>query len=95
MTGRDLRDAEPSRSADTNQPRVNFVLTGEGGRKFYNFTSAHVGEGLAVVLDNKVQEVANIHEPIKDQGEINGGFTEDSDEGSRVDSAVGRSAGGD
>jgi preprotein translocase subunit SecD len=78
VTGRDLRDAQPGRGADTNQPRVNFVLTGEGGRKFYNFTSAHVGEGLAVVLDNKVMEVANIREPIKDQGEIEGGFTEDS-----------------
>ena len=78
VTGRDLRDAQPGRSADTNQPRVNFILTDEGGRKFYNFTSAHVGEGLAVVLDNKVVEVANIREPIKDQGEISGGFTEES-----------------
>ncbi len=78
ITGRDLRGAEPGRSADTNQPRVNFVLTGEGGRKFYNFTSAHVGDSLAVVLDNKVMEVANIKEPIKDQGEISGGFTEET-----------------
>jgi preprotein translocase subunit SecD len=78
VTGRDLRDAQPGRGADTNQPRVNFVLTGDGGRKFYNFTSAHVGEGLAVVLDSKVVEVANIREPIKDQGEIEGGFTEES-----------------
>ncbi|MFZ3342168.1 MAG: protein translocase subunit SecD [Terriglobales bacterium] len=78
VTGRDLRDAQPGRSADTNQPRVNFILTDEGGRKFYNFTSAHVGEGLAVVLDNKVVEVANIREPIRDQGEISGGFTEES-----------------
>ena len=78
VTGRDLRGAEPGRSGDTNQPRVNFVLTGEGGRKFYSFTSAHVGEGLAVVLDGKVMEVANIREPIKDQGEIEGGFTEES-----------------
>jgi len=78
ITGRDLRGAEPGRSSDTNQPRVNFVLTGEGGRKFYNFTSQHVGDSLAVVLDNKVMEVATIREPIKDQGEISGGFTEDS-----------------
>ncbi|HVM94570.1 MAG TPA: protein translocase subunit SecD [Terriglobales bacterium] len=78
VTGRDLRGAEPGRSGDTNQPRVNFVLTSEGGRKFYSFTSAHVGEGLAVVLDNRVMEVANIREPIRDQGEIEGGFTEES-----------------
>jgi preprotein translocase subunit SecD len=78
VSGRDLRGAEPGRSADTNQPRVNFVLTGDGGRKFYAFTSAHVGDRLAVVLDNKVMEVANIREPIRDQGEIEGGFTEES-----------------
>ena len=48
-------------------------MTGEGGQRFYNFTSAHVGESLGVVLDNKVQEVANIKEAIRDTGEISGG----------------------
>lgn len=78
VTGKDLRSAEQGRSADTNQPRVNFSLTGEGGRKFYSFTSSHVGDSLAVVLDSKVMEVATIKEPIRDQGEISGGFTEES-----------------
>jgi preprotein translocase subunit SecD len=52
---------------------VKLTLTGEGGQRFYNFTSAHTGDSLAVVLDNKVQEVANIREPIRDRGEISGG----------------------
>ncbi len=52
---------------------MSFTLTGEGGQRFFNFTSAHVGDSLAVVLDNKVQEVANIKEPIRDRGEISGG----------------------
>jgi preprotein translocase subunit SecD len=56
---------------------VSFTLTGEGGQRFYNFTSAHVGDSLAVVLDNKVQEVANIHEAIRDRGEISGGRMSD------------------
>jgi preprotein translocase subunit SecD len=72
VTGKDLRDAEPSQDQN-GQPSVSFTLTGEGGQRFYNFTSAHVGESLAVVLDNKVQEVANIKEPIRDRGEISGG----------------------
>ena len=55
-------------------PASAFTLTGEGGQRFYNFTSAHVGDSLAVVLDNKVQEVANIKEPIRDQGSISGGI---------------------
>ena len=72
VSGKDLRDAQPS-SDQNGQPSVSFSLTGEGGQRFYNFTSAHVGDSLAVVLDNKVQEVANIKEPIRDQGEISGG----------------------
>ena len=72
VSGKDLRDAQPS-SDQNGQPSVSFTLTGEGGQRFYNFTSAHVGDSLAVVLDNKVQEVANIKEPIRDQGSISGG----------------------
>lgn len=72
VSGKDLRDAQPSRDQNA-QPSVSFTLTGDGGQRFYNFTSAHVGDSLAVVLDNKVQEVANIKEPIRDRGEISGG----------------------
>jgi len=75
VTGRDLRTAEPSRD-ENGQPAVRFILTGDGGRKFYSFTSAHVGDNLAVVLDGKVQEVAVIKEPIRDTGIINGRFTD-------------------
>ncbi|MGZ4731665.1 MAG: protein translocase subunit SecD [Terriglobales bacterium] len=72
VSGKDLRDAQPS-TDQNGQPSVSFSLTGEGGQRFYSFTSAHVGDSLAVVLDNKVQEVANIKEPIRDQGSISGG----------------------
>lgn len=72
VSGKDLRDAQPSRDQN-GQPSVSFTLSGEGGQRFYNFTSAHVNDSLAVVLDDKVQEVANIKEPIRDRGEISGG----------------------
>ena len=72
VSGKDLRDAQPSRDQN-GQPSVSFTLTGEGGQRFYNFTSSHVNDRLAVVLDNKVQEVANIREAIRDRGEISGG----------------------
>jgi preprotein translocase subunit SecD len=75
VTGRDLRNAQSSRD-DNGQPAVGFNLTGEGGRKFFAFTSAHVNDSLAVVLDNKVQSVARIDEPIRDSGIIKGRFTE-------------------
>jgi preprotein translocase subunit SecD len=72
VRGKDLRDAQAS-TDENGQPDVQFTLTGEGGQRFYSFTSAHVGEQLGVVLDGKVQEVANIHEAIRDTGRISGG----------------------
>jgi preprotein translocase subunit SecD len=67
-----LRDAQAG-TDQNGQPNVHFTLTGEGGQRFYSFTSSHVGESLGVVLDNKVMEVANIKEAIRDTGEISGG----------------------
>ena len=72
VSGKDLRDAQPT-TDQNGQPSVSFTLTGEGGQRFYQFTNAHVGDSLAVVLDSKVQEVANIKEAIRDQGSISGG----------------------
>jgi preprotein translocase subunit SecD len=76
VTGRDLRTAEPTRD-ENNRPAVRFLLTGDGGRRFAAFTGSHVQEQLAVVLDNKVQEVATIQEQIRDEGRITGAFTEE------------------
>ena len=75
VTGKDLRSADPSRDQN-GQPAVGFTLTGEGGRKFFAFTSAHVKDLLGVVLDGKVQSVATINEPIHDQGIISGRFSD-------------------
>jgi preprotein translocase subunit SecD len=75
VTGRDLRDAQPT-TDEYNKAAVRFMLTGDGGRRFASFTGAHVGDWLAVVLDNKVQEVARIQEQIHDEGRITGSFTQ-------------------
>jgi preprotein translocase subunit SecD len=75
VSGRDLRSAEAGHE-DSGRPDVIFTLTRDGGDRFYNFTSAHVGEPLAIVLDGKVQEIANIKEPIRDTGRISGSFSE-------------------
>lgn len=72
VRGKDLRDAREG-TDQNGQPDVNFTLTNDGGRRFYTFTSQHIGDSLAVVLDNKVQEVATIKGEIRDQGEISGG----------------------
>ena len=71
VSGKDLRHADPS-TDQNGQPDVNFQLTRDGGQRFFNFTSAHVKDSLAVVLDQKVREVATINEPIRDQVQISG-----------------------
>lgn len=81
--GTDIRDARPGTDS-TGRPNVNFNLTAAAGNKFGAFTAAHNETGtdpnhyLAVVLDNKVREFASIRTEIRDTGEIEGGFTEQS-----------------
>src|SRR5438309_55380 len=56
VAGHDLREARVSRNSQTNMPEVEFFLTAEGGKRFEQFTGAHVGDYLAVVLDAKRSE---------------------------------------
>jgi preprotein translocase subunit SecD len=78
VAGRDLREARVGRDPNTNRPEVDFTLTGEGGQRFSKFTREHINDYLAVVLDNKVMEVARIESEIGDSGRITGNFTEQS-----------------
>jgi len=75
VAGTDLRSGGASVGRDSNSgaPEVDFALTNQGGRKFADFTGSHIHDRLAVVLDNRVREVANIQEQIHDQGRISGG----------------------
>ncbi|MFZ0313172.1 MAG: protein translocase subunit SecD [Candidatus Korobacteraceae bacterium] len=75
VSGGDLRSADAG-TDENGRADVNFILTGEGGRRFAAFTGAHVGDKLAVVLDNRVKSVATIQEQIHDQGRITGSFTQ-------------------
>jgi len=73
--GTDLRSARVGQNANTNEPEVNFYLTTAAGDHFADFTGANKGKDLAVVLDNKIREVAVIRDQIRDQGNISGGMT--------------------
>jgi preprotein translocase subunit SecD len=81
VEGTDFRDAQPS--TDINgRPNIRFTLTTEAGDRFYKYTEAHAATGptpgsMAIVLENKVREVAGIQSAIRDQGEITGGFTKE------------------
>ncbi|MGH9488201.1 MAG: protein translocase subunit SecD [Terriglobales bacterium] len=75
VSGSDLRDAEAG--VDQNgRVDVNFTLTTAAGKRFGNFTAAHINQPLAIVLDNQVQEYATIQQRIDDNGQITGNFTQ-------------------
>jgi preprotein translocase subunit SecD len=74
ITGKDLRNAR--RSVDQwGNPAVAFMLNSDGAKRFYKFTSENIGKLLAVVLDNRIYEVATIEDRISDSGIIRGHFT--------------------
>ena len=79
VEGTDFRDAQPS--TDINgRPNISFTLTTEAGDRFYKYTDDHKASSatpgsMAIVLDNKVREVASINSAIRDRGELEGAFT--------------------
>jgi preprotein translocase subunit SecD len=74
VSGESLIDAQPS--FQQNEPVVSFRFDSAGGRKFGNITREHVGELLAIVLDDKVISSPRIREPILGgSGVISGSFT--------------------
>lgn len=77
VAGSDFRSADSSTNPNTGQRVVNFTLTNEAGDKFYEYTSQNINKSMAVVLGNRVREVANIESAIRDRGEIRGSFSAD------------------
>ena len=77
VAGSDFRSADPTTNANTGQREVQFTLTDEAGNRFYDYTSANVGKYMAVLMGGRVREVAVIKSAIRDQGVIEGTFTQD------------------
>ncbi|MEO6922526.1 MAG: protein translocase subunit SecD, partial [Bryocella sp.] len=74
--GTDFRDAQPSQD-ENGRPDMSFTLTADAGNRFYSYTKANVGSMMAITLNDKVIEAANIQSAIRDQGRITGGFTQE------------------
>lgn len=75
--GRDFRDASAIGPNDSGRQGVNFVLTNAGGQRFYDYTSSHVGSYMAIVLGDRVKNVAVIKSAIRDNGQIEGQFSKE------------------
>jgi preprotein translocase subunit SecD len=71
ITGEDVKEAR----ATTNQvgsPVVEFTLTDEAAERFYEYTSAHIGQPLSIVLNKRVVSSPVVNSAIRDQGLIEG-----------------------
>jgi preprotein translocase subunit SecD len=70
MTGDRLETAVASRDVQYNTPVVHFELNRRGGNVFEDFTSQHVGDFLAIVLDDEVMSAPVIRDRIGAAGQI-------------------------
>jgi preprotein translocase subunit SecD len=57
ITGERLESASPQLDPLTNAPMVSFTLDRAGARRFGAETGRHVGDYMAIVLDNRVQGI--------------------------------------
>lgn len=76
MTGADLQSASVQSNPVTGEYLVQFDLTSRGQEIFGEYTSTHLGEPLAIVLDHQIISAPRIEQPITGgQGTITGSFT--------------------
>jgi preprotein translocase subunit SecD len=75
VTGRDLKNARPTRDSETGLPAVSFSLNAEGTRKFADATGENIGRQLAIVLDDRVYSAPVVEDRIVGDGIIRGSFT--------------------
>jgi preprotein translocase subunit SecD len=80
VKGSDLRDARPQQG-QMGGWETEFVLTQDAAKRFERFTSSHIGDRLAIVLDKRVLSAPSIKGKISDNGVIEGlsGHDEASD----------------
>ena len=74
MTG-DVLQTATARADQFGKWEIAFLLSDKGKDQFYNFTSTHIGQPMAIVLDGVVLSAPTINAAIRDQGVITGQFT--------------------
>ncbi len=63
-----------------NRWSIAFTLTGPGSNQFLEYTSSHIGQPMAIVLDGMVLSAPVINGAISNNGEISGEFTSEEAE---------------
>jgi preprotein translocase subunit SecD len=76
VTGLDMRDASARSSQYGGAAyEIDFSLSKDGADRFGDATGKHVGDQLAIVLNNEVKSAPRINSQIHDRGQITGNFT--------------------
>jgi preprotein translocase subunit SecD len=70
MGGGALTNASAGRDQQFNKTMVYFELNRRGGRTFERETGAHIGDRIAIVLDEQVQSAPNVISQIGSSGQI-------------------------
>jgi preprotein translocase subunit SecD len=70
MTGEELEGAVAQRDPQFNQAQVSFQLNRAGGRRFSQFTTQHVGDNIAIVLDDEIVSAPVVRDRIGATGVI-------------------------
>lgn len=70
LTGEQLENATASRDQQFNQAQVLFELNRRGGRDFQRLTAAHIGDRIAIVLDQEVVSAPVVQDRIGARGSI-------------------------
>jgi preprotein translocase subunit SecD len=70
ITGEMLDDANSARDSQTNEPIVQFQLSRAGGRIFGDVTGRHIGDRIAILLDDEVVSAPVVQSRIGSRGQI-------------------------
>ncbi|MBO7349776.1 MAG: protein translocase subunit SecD, partial [Spirochaetales bacterium] len=79
LDGGYLLSAEKGKDSTSSQPVVTFKISSEGGSIFYDFTKAHIGQPLSIVMDGHVKSTATIRDALSTNVQISG-FTDEEAE---------------
>ena len=74
LTGQNIENAQPSSGRTSFDIVVSMDFDGEGSKKFRKITGDHIGEHLAILLDDKVQSAPVINSEIGGSAMIEGNF---------------------
>ncbi|PYS51767.1 MAG: protein translocase subunit SecD [Acidobacteria bacterium] len=79
VDGSELRNASAGQGrAGGDKYEIDFQLKKTGADKFGPWTTSHINKNMGVVLEGEVKSIAYIKQPIYDEGQISGNFTQQS-----------------